>query len=768
MLMQRYAIKRSAQTSLDFRACVVEECVVVGSSNALHAVNQFQCDVEFRAVDMAREELRCLHLHSKKIISLGAVAAERLLGRAVNVNLLGAYAFIENAWVRMLPDPCELVCNSRLTERFARDFQRALSCTVPANIWRIAGYCDVVTEEDAKCALNQDVRWFAYDVETFGTMFEAGFSVVSIATCGDGQSMSYVWSSITTQTAWDFLLAWLVSPAKKKVGHNVKYDNLAISCAFGKNVAGVIYDTRLLAKLLNPDASGYLEVMADAVGLGGCKEEANSACQAVLARYKTFALTRAQTDVIAKSVERGDNAKRWALALIPRDLLVRYNALDALVTSRLCEKYAAQLDRDENVRRVWDVLVKPASEALQDVERAGFRLSALAVAHLDAKLEMQANAHKKLLVETGEINWDSPKQVSSYVYNDLGISCKALTKSGNRSVGKLVLDGIDHPVVAALREYRVAQKLRSNYGLSLLRFMRDDFRVHASYLLDGARTGRLSACDPAIQTIPKAITELGKLARDCFVAEHGCVLISADYSQQELRCAALLSQDERMIEIFRQNVDYHQRTAEMIAKTVWNIDASAVEKSHRSAAKACNFGLMYGMQDAALATRIGCTRQLASAIREAVLGAFHGLSTWMSEQLKIARKRGYVETWWDGCAARKRPLQGLFDSDVSKRRHAERCVANTIIQGTAADFCLASLAEIVRWIKHDIVPARVVATVHDSILLEARADVVREVVAVVREVMTSWNSLQVPLAVDIETGISWGSLQSFDEVSNGV
>lgn len=277
-------------------------------------------------------------------------------------------------------------------------------------------------------------------------------------------------------------------------------------------------------------------------------------------------------------------------------------------------------------------------------------------------------------------------------------------------------------------------------------------------------SGRTSIQNPALQTIPRAKdSPEGKMIRDCFIAAPGCLLIEADYGQAELRAAAMLSGDEVMAEIFRSGVDFHRRTAELVARSSWGIDPSAVEDKHRSIAKQLVFGLAYGMGDRELARRCKCTVQQAAKIREAVLGKFQKFSKWLDQQLAFARKHGCVWTWWDGQPARRRPLYQIADQDDARRILAEHGSGNTPIQGTASEFLIASLIEVVEWITGDGIEAdvKLCLPVHDSLVLEVRKNMVDEVAAQLRSVMLGHNSLNVPFEIDLKVGPSWGSMEPY-------
>jgi DNA polymerase-1 len=249
------------------------------------------------------------------------------------------------------------------------------------------------------------------------------------------------------------------------------------------------------------------------------------------------------------------------------------------------------------------------------------------------------------------------------------------------------------------------------------------------------------------------------MVRDLFVAERGKVLVSLDYSQLELRVAAMLSQDPVMLAIYESGVDFHQKTAEMISMVAWGIPPEQVEKKHRSLAKTVNFGILYGKTAVTFAKEFGISHKAAQAIIDAIMGRFSKLAAWKENSLREARFSGEVWTHWDGRPARRRPLWGIGSALDGERITAENGSGNTPIQGTASDYCVASLCGIVDWVLDSGVPAKVILPVHDSIMLEVAEPAVSEVVDYCRTVMEGWPSQGVKLVADVEIGPSWGSLE---------
>lgn len=467
------------------------------------------------------------------------------------------------------------------------------------------------------------------------------------------------------------------------------------------------------------------------------------------------------------------------------DLLARYNARDAVGTVRVADYMDARFAEEPSaLKRMRDLLVDRAQAAISRVQHWGIAASRSAVFAFDAFLLAQLVPVKTRLAAYPVENWNSTQQVAKLLFEDLKLDPQKRTAGGALSTDDTVLEALKdaHPVVADLLAYRQITKMRGTYAAGedgqsgLLSFIRDDGRVHGTIFLDGAQTGRTSVVDPALQTLPsKKFPVEGKLCRDIFVAEPGKLLISCDYSQIELRWAAMLSRDPVMQAIFAEGVDFHLRTAQLIAPIVWGIKAEDVTDEHRAHAKNFNFGLLYGMGDKALACRMfnvqePTRRQVAEAakIRAAIMGQFVGLARWIAETLREGRRTGEMWTEFEGQRGRRRTLWDLADEDDQRRSRAENGLINGPCQGGASDDLIESLARMVEWILEDGVEAfvKVVLPIHDQLLLEASRSYVDEAVAVTVATMEDRPGA-VQRKVDAEIGPAWGSLRKLKRGPDG-
>ncbi len=729
-----------------------------------------------------------------RIICLGSLAVEAVFGRSASFGAVGRGGV---GWLRgdavgggrpipafFLQAPAVAMQNRFYRKLFEEDVERACTAELPLPPWDAE--VTVVSTPKLAAFVHERVRasgWVSFDVETTGRMWTKGFEIISCALCTDIEDDVWLWdrAALSGTAATNPVLAELLrimSGPVPKVGQNVKYDQLAFRSRYGIHVGPIHADTRLQRKLLEPEASASLEHMTELVGLGGAKGEADDILTDIKTRVRgALRKDGAKRDAafeklglppaVEAAVRLGGAASIGSLmyGLLPDDVLWRYNARDALATQRLA-KYMEQDMRSEDLRRTWQEIVLPAARALVRVEEWGVPVSRAAVENFDRYLERREEATRAVLEQYGDkdMNWDSPVQIRELLFKKLALPPLHLTDTGLASTDGSVLEHLakttGHPLPSALVEYRFATKLRATYAQGMYEHIRPDDRIHPNVKLDGARSGRTSCVDPNLQNIPRPSTPEGKMARDCFVARPGFLLVEADYSQLELRVAAMLSQDLEMIAIFKSGVDYHLRTAQLVSEIAWGITPDQVTDEHRTKSKAVNFGVLYGKTAKTLADEWGVSRAKAETVVNAIMGRFKRLSKWCDAQLSSAQKTGEVWTEWEGRPARRRPLHRIADPNDGAASQARNGAVNTPIQGTASDFCIRSLTNCVGWIEDDGIEddVKLILPVHDALLFEVRDTMVNEVSLQVNDIMTSHYSYGVPLVADFKVGRSWGSM----------
>lgn len=768
-----------------------------------------------------------------RIVTLGGWAAFALLGRSVapfstRGGFTWLYGYGEPIPVFTVLHPAAALRNSFVRKWFEADMRHALTAPVPEQPPLDAQVRIVTTPEEARGARRelQQAEWVAFDVETCGVIFTPSFRLLCVSFCAATNERPITWDEegMKDPQVRAELVHLLLDAKLRKVGANVKYDELAVESALGVRPRNVRGDVRLWRKLLEPEADARLERMAELVGMGGMKEEAQVDLEETVDRVKKAIQTERRlarnAEVDKQAAARGERVKkrapmhpktaaavaywqrlqktepalcdvikedpsewgRWAYGLAPRPLLLRYNARDTVATKRLATKLETQLVQVPSVDRVRRLVVDRAAHGIKVVEGWGVCVDRQAIDAFDSylliRLQQVRNQVDVCARQQGMPDFDpaSHHQVRELLYDRLKLPVVKMTDNETNpqpSTDAEVLEilALRNPVAQAITRWRYFDRMQTHYASGMARHIRADGRIHTHILLDGARSGRTSSQDPNLQNIPRPDDKEkpeGKMARDCFVPSPGFTFMQLDYSQLELRIAAMLSRDEAMIDIFRSGVDYHLRTAQLVSKTAWGINPEDVKKPHRTAAKTINFGVLYGMGDGALGAKIGADRATARRVREAIMGKFKRLDAWIAECLAEARKTGFAWTWWDGQRARRRPLWRVADKDEGARIVAEHGAHNTPVQGTASEFCVASIADAVEWIEEERLEDRIrlLLPVHDSLLFEVRNDFVPYAAAAVQEIMLGHASDGVPIEVDCEVGPSWGSLEKWD-IANG-
>lgn len=749
-----------------------------------------------------------------RILVLGGDAALSVLGRSIApLNQRRSYGHLLTddgaVPVLVVPHPTAALRNRHVRRWFDADVRWALTAA-PRPLPLLGRVALVESDADAEEAVSATLfpRWSAFDVETAGRAWDRWFRLLCVAVHPEGSGTTYVWdrAALADPGASDPLLRWAADDSAPKVGAHVQFDVQALRAALGVDVRGIAGDVRLWRKLLDTQASGALDDMAELVGMGGTKEEAGAAMDVLVKRARSALqadrraedarasgarpprvgpvaqealdwwrrLAADDLDLAACVTRWPAEPGRWRYGLLDREdraTLLRYCARDAVATARVATHLLADFARAPDLQRVGDYIVDPAARAIAHVERWGVAVDVGAVRAFDAHLTTRIADVRKRLDAYGFEGFDpaSTASVRAVLYGDLKLSPAYETATGLASTDADALAELDHPFARDLVEWRKLERLRGTYAVGLLDHVRDDGRIHTSILLDGAATGRTSSAQPNLQNQPseKRDPEFGAMARNCFVAPPGHKLVSLDYSQIELRVAAMLSGDAEMIAIFRSGVDYHQRTAELISKVAWGIAPARVEKRHRGIAKNINFACLYNAGDEKIAAMAGCSLDEARRAKTAILGKFRRFAEWCDEQVAEARRTGYVWTRWAGERARRRSLWRIGDHDDAAAAAARNAAINTPVQGTASDYLIASLAACVDWISDGGLEDRVklVLPVHDQLLFEVRDDHVPVVVETARRIMTSWPSEGVPLVVDVETGQAWGSLQHYEEAA---
>jgi DNA polymerase-1 len=435
------------------------------------------------------------------------------------------------------------------------------------------------------------------------------------------------------------------------------------------------------------------------------------------------------------------------------DTAARYAAEDADMALRLMHAQVPELEESGTAELFRDVEM-PLSLVLTAMQRVGVKVDTAFLEEMSGRLEeelarLEGECHG--LADT-EFNLNSPQQLADVLFVRLGLPTGKKTKTGY-STDSEVLEKLrpHHDLPGKILEYRQVAKLKSTYVDALPRLVHPDTgRIHASFNQTVAATGRLSSSDPNLQNIPVR-TELGRQVREAFVpGEPGWLLLSADYSQIELRIMAHLSGDPVLVEAFREGIDVHRDTAARI----FGVDPDEVTDLQRGQAKTVNFGILYGQGAFGLARTLGIPNAEASAFLKEYKAIYAGVIDYLDSTLEGARERGYVTT----LLGRRRYLPNLKARGGPARAAAERLAVNTPIQGSAADMIKVAMVRLDERLRAEGRRSRMIAQVHDELLLEVPEEEADEVGAVVREVMEGAVELSVPVLVNVGIGGTWAEI----------
>jgi len=523
--------------------------------------------------------------------------------------------------------------------------------------------------------------------------------------------------------------------AIKKVGQNIKYDYLVLY-RYGIDVQGISFDTMVASYLLNPSRPQHnLELIA--------MEYLNYQ----VLTYKEVAGT-GKNQIIFDQVE------------IPKATF--YSCEDADITYQLTHILRPKIEQ-EGFLDLFYTIELPLVKILAHMEAAGVKINTESLSLMSRELEIRLqDLTQKIYFLAGEtFNIDSPKQLGAILFDKLHLPVKKKTKTGpSTNVDVLTeLAQYNYELPLVMLEYRQLKKLKSTYVDALPCMIHPKTgRIHTSFNQTVTATGRLSSSDPNLQNIPIR-TELGKRIRDAFIPEKGCVLLSADYSQVELRILAHLSQDPILIEAFQKGEDVHTRTA----CEIFGITPEMMDSELRRRAKVVNFGIIYGMSPFGLAKDLGISRTTATQYIESYFHRYAGVKAFLEKTIQQARETGYVTTLFN----RKRHLPELHSSDKNIRQMAERMAINTPVQGTAADLIKIAMIRIFNLLAESPFSSRMILQIHDELLFEVPEGEVEEITQLVRREMENvmeaaphiadapYIKMSIPLKVDIGLGSSW-------------
>ncbi len=447
----------------------------------------------------------------------------------------------------------------------------------------------------------------------------------------------------------------------------------------------------------------------------------------------------------------GKGASRISFAQVDVARAAEYAAEDADVTLRVHQVLRPRLAAAPELESLYRDLELPIAEVLFRIERNGVLIDAATlVQHSDelGRKIMALEAEAQQLAGQ-PFNLNSPKQLAEILFNQQGLPVVKKTPSGGPSTDEEVLEKLaeDYPLPKKILEHRSLAKLKNTYTDKLPKMINAATgRVHTSFAQATAVTGRLASTDPNLQNIPIRTAE-GRRIRSAFIAPPGHHIVSADYSQIELRIMAHLSDDPRLLEAFAQGEDVHRATA----AEIFGVAPAEINGEQRRAAKVINFGLIYGMSAFGLARQIGVDRTAAAAYMDRYFARYPGVARYMEETRNTARERGYVETVF----GRRLWLPEIKAANAGRRQGAERAAINAPMQGTAADLIKRAMLAVQRWIDTEKLRTLLVLQVHDELVLEAPDDELQMLREELPRLMGGVAQLKVPLLVEVGVGANW-------------
>lgn len=612
------------------------------------------------------------------------------------------------------------------------EFTRLVNELAPREVLGRGGYSTVLTEGelDRLILTLQSVDQFAIDTETDSrdpmraTLVGISFSWAEGQAAYIPLGHRYLGApgQLSTEVVKEKLGPILSEPSRGKIGQNIKYDLKVLQRA-GFTIRGISFDTMIASWLENPDKRSH-----------GLDEIASELFGHTMISYKE--LTRRGREQILMNE-------------VPVDEASPYACEDADVTFRAVKPLASGLKEKGLVDLFYNVEM-PLVTVLNDMETAGILLDTGILAGISSDLGERLKAvESRIHEEAGHsFNINSPRQLAQVLFTEMGLPAVKKTKTGYSTNDEVLLELSEkHHLPAMVRDYRSMAKLKSTYVDALPELIHPETgRIHTSFNQTGTSTGRLSSSDPNLQNIPIR-TDEGRRIREAFVPPKGMVLLSADYSQIELRILAHLSDDQNLLDAFGSGEDIHARTA----RQVLGADDQAVEPELRRRAKVINFGIIYGMSAYGLSRELGVAPGEAAGIIEDYFDIYSGVREFTDKVLQHAREKGYVQTLLD----RRRYLPELVSKNPNVRQYGERMAVNTPIQGTAADLIKIAMLRIHERMERETPGTRMLLQVHDELVFEVPEGDAEKTGSFVSEVMESVMDLKVPLVVDVGWGKNW-------------
>lgn len=595
-------------------------------------------------------------------------------------------------------------------------------------------YSAILTEEvfEAWIAKLEAAEVFAFDTETTDIDYMKAELVGMSFAVEAGEAVylpvAHSYEDAPEQLSRDSVLArlkpLLENPEKKKLGHNLKYD-MSVLANYDIELRGIEHDTMLESYVIDSTAS---------------RHNLDALCE------KHLGHSNIHFEDVA-----GKGAKQITFDKVELEQATPYAAEDADLTLRLHQLFSPQLEQLERQRELYQNIEMPLLGVLSRIERTGVYVDPddLHIQSSELAQRMQQLEGEAFDAAGKEFNLGSPKQLQEILFEEQGLPVVRKTPKGQPSTAEDVLQELseEYDLPRLILEYRSVSKLKSTYTDKLpLQINRKTERIHTSYHQAVASTGRLSSSEPNLQNIPVRSAE-GRKIRQAFKAPEGKTILAVDYSQIELRIMAHLSGDAGLLSAFAEGRDVHSATA----AEVFSVELDAVTTDNRRAAKAINFGLIYGMSAFGLAKQLGVMRKEAQAYVDLYFERYPGVKQYMGETRELAKEQGYVETVY----GRRLYLPEIKSRNVQRRNYAERTAINAPMQGTAADIIKMAMIDIDSWLQIEKPPVLMTMQVHDELVFEVETASTEAMAKEISRRMESVADLKVPLVAEAGSGANW-------------
>lgn len=595
---------------------------------------------------------------------------------------------------------------------------------------------NIIAKENELLSIIEDIKkkkFFSFDLETSSLDYmEAKIVGISIALSDKksyyipiGHSSNIKYKQLSEKYVLDNLKPILQSEKLKKIGHNLKYDrNVLVN--YNINLVGIEHDSMLLSYVYDSTAIRH--------GLDNAAEKYLS--------HKTIHYE----DVAGKG------AKQIPFADVDIDIAAEYACEDAVISLELYNYLWSKVSKDKNIVKVYSDIEMPLVPILSKIETNGVLIDSKALQKLSKDLDKELNEieSKCFKITNKEFNLNSPKQLQEILYDELKIPVSKKTPTGKPSTDEDTLQFLaqTNELPKLILEYRSLNKLKTGYTDKLpLQISKTSGRVHTSYQQAITSTGRLSSTDPNLQNIPIK-TSRGKKIRKTFIAQGEKRIFAADYSQIELRIMAHLSEDKNLLKAFKNKIDIHSFTA----SEIFAIDIENVSTDDRRAAKAINFGLIYGMSSFGLSKQLGIPISAAKDYMDVYFERYPRIKSYMNQIKDFAKNNGYVETIY----GRKLYLPEISSKNVQRRKYAERTAINAPVQGSAADIIKIAMIQIDQWLSNNKSDTKMIMQVHDELVFEIPEKNAAADVENIIKIMKNCVSLNLPLEVNYGIDKNWG------------